>query len=47
VLGGSSSSGSGASSGASQEKIKKYSDCLQKAGQDVGKQQDCAKILTP
>jgi hypothetical protein len=52
VLGGtgSSSSASGSSSGSgsaadSQKKLKKYSDCLEAAGQDVSKAQKCASIL--
>lgn len=53
VLGGSGSSGSGSgssgsgSSGSSQEKLKEYSDCLEKAGQDLSKAQKCAEVLTP
>jgi hypothetical protein len=46
--GGSSGSGSSAASGgASQEKLKEYSDCLEKAGQDTAAAQKCASILTP
>jgi len=49
ALGGSpnSSSGGGSSSGASQEKLKQYSDCLEQAGQDLTKAQKCADILNP
>jgi hypothetical protein len=59
ALGGGASSGSGSSSSGSsgssssgsaaaqQKKLKKYSDCLQAAGQDVAKAQKCASLLTP
>jgi len=45
---GSSGSGSGSSSsGASAEKLQEYSKCLEDAGQDVDKAQECASLLTP
>lgn len=39
-----SSSGSG---GADQAELKKYTDCITKAGSDVKAAQDCAQLLTP
>jgi hypothetical protein len=44
---GSSGSSSSGSAAAQQKKLKKYSDCLQAAGQDVAKAQKCASLLTP
>jgi hypothetical protein len=52
--GGSTSSGSGSSggggsgsSGASAEQLKKYSECVRKAGSDAQKAQKCADLLSP
>ena len=44
---GSTASGSSGSSGsaAATDKIKKYSQCIQNAGQDVLKMQKCAALL--
>jgi hypothetical protein len=44
---GATSSGSSGSSGSSAttDKIKKYSQCIQNAGQDVLKMQKCASVL--
>jgi len=44
---GSSGSGSGGSNGSSGSNLDKYSDCLEKAGSDIEKAQDCAELLTP
>jgi hypothetical protein len=45
--GSSGSSGSGSSGGASADQLKKYSDCVQKAGSDVQKAQKCSSLLSP
>jgi hypothetical protein len=45
--GGSSSGGSGSSGGASADNLKKYSQCIDKAGNDAGKAGKCADLLTP
>jgi hypothetical protein len=42
-----SSSGSGAAGGASADTLKKYSDCIRKAGNDASKARKCANLLTP
>jgi hypothetical protein len=43
---GSGSSGTG-SSGASAGNLQKYSQCIQKAGNDATKARKCANLLTP
>jgi hypothetical protein len=47
--GGSSGSGSGSSGsgGATAEDLQEYSECIEKAGSDTQKAQDCAKLLEP
>lgn len=46
--GGSGSSGSGSSgSGGSADALKKYTDCIEAAGSDLEKAQQCASLLTP
>jgi hypothetical protein len=48
ATGGGASSGKGSgSSGASAEELKKYSECVQKAGSDAQKAQQCADLLSP
>jgi hypothetical protein len=44
---GSSSSGGGATGGASADNLKKYSQCIQDAGNDAAKARKCADLLTP
>lgn len=46
-LGGLSGGSSGSGSGASQENLKKFSQCVQRAGNDTAKQRKCADLLTP
>jgi hypothetical protein len=41
------SSGSSGSSGASADTLKKYSQCIEKAGNDSAKASKCADLLTP
>jgi hypothetical protein len=45
--GGSSSSSSSTSPADSTAKLKKYTDCIQKAGSDADEAADCSKLLTP
>jgi hypothetical protein len=45
--GGSSSGGSGSSGGASADNLKKYSQCIDKAGNDAAEAGKCADLLTP
>jgi uncharacterized membrane protein YgcG len=45
--GSSSGGGSSGSGGDSAAQLKKYSDCLKNAGQDLTKAQKCAQLLTP
>ncbi len=49
--GGSGSSGSGSGSsggnGATAEDLKKYSDCVEAAGNDTAKLQQCGELLSP
>jgi predicted small secreted protein len=45
LAGGSSSSGSG--SAPSKDNLKKFSQCVQRAGNDTAKQRKCADLLTP
>jgi hypothetical protein len=49
ALGGTGSTGSGSSgsSGASADSLKKYSQCVEKAGNDSAKAGKCADLLTP
>jgi hypothetical protein len=44
--GGSLGGGSGSSGGASPQQLRKYSDCVQRAGSDVQEAQKCADLLT-
>jgi hypothetical protein len=44
--GGSASGGTGTGSGSSSSGVQKYSQCIQKAGGDVGKMQKCASLLS-
>jgi hypothetical protein len=45
---GSASAGAGsASGGASADNLQKYSECIQKAGNDADKARKCADLLTP
>lgn len=44
---GSTGSGSSGSSGASADNLKKYSQCIDKAGNDAAKAGKCADLLTP
>jgi hypothetical protein len=48
-LGASSSGGgsSGATGGASADNLQKYSQCIQKAGNNADKARKCANLLTP
>ena len=46
-LGGGGAAGGASGSGASAEDLKEYSDCIETAGDDVGKAQKCAELLTP
>jgi hypothetical protein len=48
-LGGAGSAGSGSSGtgGASADNLQKYSQCIQKAGNDASKARKCANLLTP
>jgi hypothetical protein len=44
---GSGSSGTGSTGGASADNLQKYSECIQKAGNDATKARKCANLLTP
>ena len=45
--GGGSGGGSGSGGGASSEDLEKYTQCVEDAGQDLEKAQQCAELLTP
>ncbi len=45
AAGGSGSGSSGGASGTAQQKVQQYTQCLQAAGNDVGKAQRCAALL--
>jgi hypothetical protein len=46
ALGGFDAGGSGGSDGASQEQLDAYTQCIQDAGADVARAQECASLLT-